>query len=121
MDSILRGINEYLMLLAKEQIRLAFEMAQKEVDDLHQRTVEGIETARRAGKQIVQRPGAKLVTIKSVTAKEIILKHNKDFGGSLTNEETWILAGISKMTFYKYKQTGAGCCLCSVIILTYYQ
>ena len=35
-------------------------------------------------------------------AKEIIRKHCKRFGGSLSNEETWKLAGISKMTFYKY-------------------
>ena len=71
---------------------------------MHKRTSEGIETARRAGKQIGQRSGAKLITKKSVTAKEIIQKHNKDFGGTLTNEETWTLAGISKMSFYKYKQ-----------------
>lgn len=33
---------------------------------------------------------------------EQIRKHCKRFGGSLSNEETWKLAGISKMTFYKY-------------------
>ena len=42
--------------LAKEQIRLAFEQAEKEVQDLHQRTAEGIETARLAGKQMVRSP-----------------------------------------------------------------
>ena len=45
-DYILEGVNKYLLALAKEQIKLAFEQAQKEVDDLHQRTKEGIETAR---------------------------------------------------------------------------
>jgi len=44
-DFILEGINQYLMALAKEQIRLAFKQAEKEVQDLHQRTKEGIETA----------------------------------------------------------------------------
>ena len=44
-DYILEGINKYLMTLAKEQIKIAFEQAQKEVDDLHQRTKEGIATA----------------------------------------------------------------------------
>ena len=44
-DYILEGVNKYLMALAKEQIRLAFEQAEKEVSDLHQRTREGIETA----------------------------------------------------------------------------
>lgn len=103
-DAILNGINEYLMLLAKEQIRLAFTQAEKEVTDLRRRTSEGIETARRSGKQIGQQKGAKLTTKKSIEAKEIIRKHNKDFGGNLNNEETWTLAGISKMTFYKYKR-----------------
>lgn len=102
LDFILDGVNKYLMALAKEQIRLAFEQAQKEVDDLHQRTREGIQTARLNGKQIGQRPGAKLTVKKAAPAKEVIRKHNKTFGGPLSNEETWKLAGISKMTFYKY-------------------
>lgn len=101
-DFILDGINRYLMALAKEQIHLAFQQAQKEVDDLHQRTREGIQTARLNGKQIGQRPGAKLHVKKAESAKHLIKKHNKNFGGPLTNEETWQLAGISKMTFYKY-------------------
>ena len=50
-DFILEGVNKYLMSLAKEQIRLAFEQSEKEVQDLHQRTKEGIETARLNGKQ----------------------------------------------------------------------
>ena len=41
-DFILKGINEYLMALAKEQIKLAFEQSEKEVADLHQRTREGL-------------------------------------------------------------------------------
>ena len=54
-DSILKGINEYLLALAEEQIKLAFEQSEKEVKDLQQRTKEGIETARLNGKQIVQK------------------------------------------------------------------
>lgn len=102
-DYILEGVNKYLMALAKEQIQLAFDQAQKEVDDLHQRTKEGIETARLNGKRIGLEKGSKLTTKKSLAAKEVIRKHNKDFGGSLSNEDTWKLAGISKMSFYKYK------------------
>lgn len=45
-DFILKGINEYLMALAKEQIKLAFEQSEKEVADLHQRTREGLVTAK---------------------------------------------------------------------------
>ena len=103
-DYILDGVNKYLMALAKEQIRLAFEQAEKEVQDLHQRTMEGIETARLAGKRIGQQAGARLVTKKSLASKEIILKHNKTFGGSLNDIETIRQTGISRKTFYKYKK-----------------
>lgn len=102
-DSILKGINEYLMLLAKEQIKIAFDQAEKEVMDLRQRTREGMITAKLNGKQIGQPAGAKLVTKKSITAKEIIRKHNKAFGGSLNDTETIKQTGISRKTFYKYK------------------
>ncbi len=103
-DAILKGINEYLLILAKEQIRLAFVQAEKEVQDLHQRTREGIQTARLNGKRIGQQSGAKLHVKKAEPSKELIRKYNKDFGGQLNNEETWQLIGISKMTFYKYKR-----------------
>jgi len=103
-DYILAGINRYLLELAREQIRLAFEQAEKEVEDLHQRTREGIETARLNGKQIGQRPGAKLTTQKSVAAKEIISRHSKDFGGALSDAEVMRLAGLARNTFYKYKR-----------------
>lgn len=102
-DYILEGLNKYLLAIAKEQIKIAFEQAEKEVEDLRQRTKEGIETAKLNGKQIGGVAGKKLKTKKSIKAKQQILKHNKSFGGSLNNEETWKLIGISKMTFYKYK------------------
>lgn len=102
-DYILAGINRYLLELAREQIRLAFEQAEKEVEDLHQRTREGIETARINGKQIGQRTGAKLVTKKSIAAKEIIQRHAKDFGGTLSDVEVMKLTGLARNTYYKYK------------------
>ncbi len=102
-DTILKGINEYLLILAKEQIRLAFLQAEKEVQDLHQRTKEGIETARLEGKQIGQKSGIKLVTKKSLMAKDIIKTHSKDFGGTLSDAECQKLASISRNSYYKYK------------------
>lgn len=103
-DYILEGINRYLMALAKEQIRIAFDQAEKEVTDLHQRTREGIETARLRGKQIGQRPGAKLTTKKSVAAKADILKYSQDFGGTLNDTECMRMIGIARNTYYKYKR-----------------
>lgn len=102
-DIILEAINEYLKILRREQIAAAFEQAQKEVDDLHERTREGMQTARLNGKQIGQKPGAKITTKKSIVAKEVILKHSKDFGGSLSDAEVMKLANLSRNTYYKYK------------------
>ncbi len=103
-DIILKAVNEYLMELAKEQIIIAFEQAEKEVTDLHQRTKEGIETARLNGKQIGQRPGAKLTTKKSIAAKADIIKYSKDFDGSLNDLECMRMIGIARNTYYKYKR-----------------
>lgn len=103
-DAILEGVNKYMMLLAQEQIRIAFEQAEKEVMDLRQRTKEGIETARLNGKQIGLPKGSSFETKKARAAKELIKKHHKAYGGSLNNEETWTLCGITKSSFYKYKK-----------------
>ena len=102
-DYILEGVNNYLLELAKEQIKIAFEQAEKEVNDLHQRTKEGIETARLNGKQIGLRSGSKLTTKKSIAAKNIIKTHSRDFGGTLSDSECIKLSGISRNSFYKYK------------------
>lgn len=103
-DLILSGVNKYLMELAKEQIKLAFEQSEKEVNDLRQRTKEGIETAKLNGKIIGHPVGSKYETQKSKNAKKIILKHNVSFGGSLNDTETIKQAGISRKSFYKYKK-----------------
>lgn len=103
-DSILKGVNEYLLALAKEQIKIAFDQAEKEVEDLHQRTKEGIETARLNGKQIGQKKGIKLTTKKSIIAKEQIIKYSKDFNGTLKDVEVMKLIGIARNSYYKYKK-----------------
>ena len=100
----MEGVNKYLMALAQEQIRLAFEQSEKEVEDLHQRTREGIETARLNGKQIGQRKGAKLTTKKSVAAKEIIREHSQAFNGTLNDIEVMQPTGLARNTYHKYKR-----------------
>ncbi|MBE6022242.1 MAG: recombinase family protein [Cellulosilyticum sp.] len=103
-DTIMQGIREYLLRLAEKQIQIAFQQSEKEVMDLRQRTKEGIETARRNGKQIGQIQGTTLVTKKSIQAKGQIRKHCRDFGGSLNDSETMKLAGVSRNSYYKYKK-----------------
>lgn len=103
-DIYIEATNQVLKLLATDQIRLAFGQAEKEVEDLRQRTREGIKTARIDGKQIGQKKGNKLHIKKEEPAKELILKHSKDFGGTLSYEECMKISGISKNTYYKYKK-----------------
>lgn len=121
-DLILEGVNKYLMALAKEQIKLAFEQSEKEVQDLHQRTKEGIETARRNGKQIGQRKGNTLRIKKEEPIKAIIKEKSKDFNGHNSDAEVMAIlaastikiedekhihkevsAKTSRNTYYKYK------------------
>lgn len=115
------AINRYLLALAKAQIQLAFDQSEKEVDDLHVRTREGIAQVKKHNdelkvlypddyedhkeyKQIGQKKGTKLTTKKSVKAKEIILNRSKDFNGELTDPEMIILTGLARGTYYKYKR-----------------
>ena len=104
-DEYIKATNNVLMILAKQQIRLAFEQAQKEVDDIHNRTSEGLKTAKINGKRVGRKQGETVTTKKSVAAKQIILKHSIDFGGSLTDKEVMqMIGGISRNTYYKYKK-----------------
>ena len=103
-DIILKAINEYLMELAKEQIFIAFEQSEKEVADLHQRTKEGIETARLKGKQIGRKTGITLATKKSKEMKILILQYSKFFDGSLKDKDVIKLLRITPNTYYKYKR-----------------
>lgn len=102
-NNIIEALNKYTIDLAKAQIRIAFEQAEKEVKDLHQRTSEGIKTAKLNGKQIGRVKGKKYTTKKEVEAKEIILKNSKDFNGTNTDSEVMKIAGISRNSYYKYK------------------
>ena len=104
MKAITDGINKYMMRLVEQQIKIAFCQSSKEVEDLHQRTKEGIETARLAGKQIGGIKGRKLNVKKAAPAKEQIKKHSKTFGGTLTDAECMKLIGIANNTYYKYKK-----------------
>lgn len=103
-NTIIDALNKYTIELAKEQIRIAFDKAESEVKRLHERTKEGLLTAKLSGKQIGQVKGAKLTTKKSIMAKEIILKHSKDFDGTLNDDECRKLADISRNTYYTYKK-----------------
>ena len=102
-NSIMNAVNRFMMRKVENDIYTAFERSQKEIDYLHQRTKEGMETARLNGKQIGGRTGSTYVTKRSLEVKATIQKYNKDFGGALNDLDTMKLGKIAKKTFYKYK------------------
>ena len=106
LDYILEGVQKYMMALAKKQIALAFEQAQKEVEYLHRRTSEGVKRAIANGSKCggLTTKGTKLVTKKSISMKASIKKLSRDFDGSNTDVEVIKILGISRKTFYKYKR-----------------
>lgn len=103
-DIYIEATNKVIKLLAKKQITTAFEQAEKEVQDLRQRTKEGIETARLDGKQIGQKPGNRLIIKKKAPAMEKIRQYSRDFEGNLNDIDTMKLAELSRNTYYKYKK-----------------
>ena len=109
-DCILEGVNKYLMTLAKDQIRIAFEQAEKERKDIGKRVSDGmrakqIEAAKRGESvEYGRKDGATVQTKKSAAAKEIIRKHSKDFGGTLNDADVMKLCGIARNSYYKYKR-----------------
>ena len=107
-DDFFRGnlqlINNFMMALAEEQIKTAFDQAEKEVTDLHGRISEGMREAKKNGIRIGLPKGTTLTTKKSIECKAIIQKHSKDFGGSLDDPEVMKLCGCSRNSYYKYKK-----------------
>ena len=103
-DEIFKGLNNYFRKLAERQIRIAFEQAQKEVDDLHVRTSEGMREAKRKGKQIGQVAGATLNVKKKEPIKAEIKAKSKDFEGTYTDKDLMKVLGIARNTYYKYKK-----------------
>lgn len=103
-ETIMRGIREYLKRLATRQIKIAFDQAEKEVQDLRQRTREGMRVAKAMGKVAGRKEGTRIETKKSIEMKEKIRKLSKDFNGNLKDTEVMELLGIARNTYYKYKK-----------------
>jgi DNA invertase Pin-like site-specific DNA recombinase len=107
-DNFFKGnielINNFLMALAEEQIKAAFEQSEKEVTDLHSRISQGMREAKKNGVKIGLPQGTTLTTKKSLECKAIIQKHSKDFGGSLEDPDVLKLCGCSRNSYYKYKR-----------------
>ena len=97
-------INNFMLALAEQQIKAAFEQSEKEVTDLHSRISQGMREAKKNGTKIGIAKGSTLITKKSTRCKAIIQKHSKDFGGSLDDPDVIKLCGCSRNSYYKYKR-----------------
>ncbi len=107
-DTFFKGnielINNFMMALAEEQIKAAFDQAEKEVTDLHSRISQGMREAKKNGTRIGLSKGTTLTTKKSIQCKTIIKKHSIDFGGTLDDPDVIKLCGCSRNSYYKYKR-----------------
>lgn len=103
-DCIIEGVNKYLMLLAERQIQIAFDQAQKEVEDLHQRISEGLTQAKLNGSQVGREKGRTYETKKSRDMKEKIRMMSKDFDGTMNDKKVIEVLKIARNSYYKYKR-----------------
>lgn len=109
-DILLKAFNEYLLEVAKEQIKIAFQQAENERKLLSQRTKDGIRKARQKAEQqgkefmIGRKGGYTLTTKKEKQLKPKILDLSIDFNGNSTDKEVMEYLGLSRNTYYKYKR-----------------
>ena len=108
-DIYIQATNKVIKLLAEQQIRKAFEQAEKEVQDLHERTREGIREAKRKGKQVGRVTGMTVTTKKSLEAKRLMQEYSRDFDGTLNHIDTMTqirarVGTLSRNSYYKYKK-----------------
>lgn len=103
-DIYIDATNEVLKILAQEQIKIAFDQAEKEVLDLRERTKEGLRVTKAKRTVLGRKQGDTYTTKKEKEMREKIKKLAKDFGGNLKDIEVFTLLGITKNTYYKYKK-----------------
>ena len=108
-DIYIQATNKVIKLLAEQQIRKAFEQAEKEVQNLHERTREGIREAKRKGKQVGRVTGMTVTTKKSLEAKRLMREYSRDFDGTLNDIDTMTqirarVGKLSRNSYYKYKK-----------------
>lgn len=83
------------------RIRIAFAVAQDEIDLLSKRTIEGIQASRKKSGHPF---GSTYETEKAKKSKAKIMQLSACCNGNLNDRETMEIIGISKPTFYKYKK-----------------
>lgn len=111
LQPMMDGIQKTLMLLAERQFISAFDQAEKEVQDLRQRTREGMkreEVQIKLKESAKAKTGRTLTTKKSMEMKEKIRKISRAFEGQMKDAEVIDTLKIAPNTYYKYKKEMKG-------------
>lgn len=100
------GLRETVLRLQKRQFFQAFEQAEKEVEDLRQRTKEGFteESRRKMSERSKANRGRKLTTKKSLELKPQIKELSKSFDGTFSDKKVIEYLKMRPATYYKYKK-----------------
>lgn len=100
--AIVSALEDYQKDLAIKQIELAFAQSEKEVQDLHQRTKDGMRESGAADKIRQARKGKTYTTAKELDTRISMLECLKDFGGQQNLKRFAEDKGLSRTTVYKY-------------------
>jgi len=103
-DLILNGVNKYLARLAQNQIRIAFEQAEKEVRDLQQRTKEGMKANGAAEKISKSKTGTKYITETHLINSIAVLQNAECFGGKMKDVEISKLIKVHRVTVSRLRK-----------------
>lgn len=123
-NAVLTAVEEFSLAKLEEDIKIAFQMSQNEVDLLSQRTREGILTAKLNGKRVGTQKGDRMTVKKKKPIQKIIFEKSKDFAGTNSDSEVMAIldhsqvavakdkkgtirmvsAHVSRNTYYEYKK-----------------
>jgi len=95
-------INEFMLYSVSRDIQIEFEKAEAEIENLSQRTSDGMK-AKGASKKISEaRNGKKYRTVKSLQNRIVILQRSARFGGTLNDVDIAKIQEISPRTVWRY-------------------
>lgn len=101
-NGILECLNEFINSKVEDDIIKAFEQAEKEVQDLHTRTSDGMKASGASEKISAARTGQTFTTIKELKTRISMIECLKEFGGQQNLARFAADRGLSRSTVYKY-------------------
>lgn len=102
-DVYIEATRKVFEIIARNQIRVAFNEAQTEVDNKRKWIKNGLESKRAKGETVGRVKGSTYETKKAKACKANILKMSADFNGSMSDKEVIEVLKIARNSYYKYK------------------